>query len=291
MIENSLRLAHISDLHFGKVVFHPLQFFSKRWIGNINFALKRKKDFIHTRLYDLIPFFKEEKVTHLIISGDFSITSQSAEFQLAQNYLRQLQEAGLKIYAIPGNHDHYTKQAYKKKLFYNFFPEKYTEECPYNLKDHQITYTELIPHLWLVALDTAVATSLISSQGFFSPKAEENLEKALQQIPKEDKIILLNHFPFFQNDVPSKQLVRGSLLRNLIQKFPNIQIYLHGHTHRQIVADLRESQLPMVLDTGSTPHLQDGGCHILDIHPKEVFLSVFRYGKNWEKQKTHSFNW
>lgn len=291
MIKNSLRIAFISDLHFGKTLFSPLQFFSKRWIGNFNYTLKRKKDFVHTRLYDLIPLLQKEQVTDVIISGDFTVTSQVTEFRLAQEYLDQLKAVGLKIYAVPGNHDHYTKRAYKRKLFYKFFPEKFDENCTYSLKDHQITSTELIPHLWLIALDTAVATSFISSQGFFSPKIEENLEKVLQQIPKEDKIILLNHFPFFQNDAPSKQLVRGPLLRNIIQKFPNIQIYLHGHTHQQIVADLRNNQLPLILDPGSTPHIQDGSCHILHIQPKEVHISTFCYIENWEKHKTHLFYW
>ena len=41
-----LRIAHISDLHFAKLSLNPFQIFSKRFIGNANSLLSRKKVFI-----------------------------------------------------------------------------------------------------------------------------------------------------------------------------------------------------------------------------------------------------
>lgn len=284
-----MRFAHISDLHFGSTTLSPFQFFSKRWLGNFNYLLKRKKHFCYNRLIELIDLFKANEITHIIITGDLSVTSRRKEFKMAKRFLDLLKKEGFVVFTIPGNHDNYTKASYRRKRFYRFFEPHFHQECPYNLRDHKVSYTKLKEGLWLMGLDTAVATSWISSEGYFSPKAEENLEKALKEIPKTDRIILINHYPFFQNDPKKKQLVRAPLLKKLIGKFPNIFLYLHGHTHRQIVADLRGSDLPIISDSGSTPLIKDGACHLFSFEDNQIQLDVFRYNDNWNKSESHQF--
>lgn len=285
----NLRFAHISDLHFGSFALSPFQFFSKRWLGNFNFLFKRKREFAYDRLIELVHLFKNQGVTHVIITGDLSVTSRLIEFSMCHKFIDLLKKEGFTVFTVPGNHDQYTRRSYKKKEFYHFFDSKFDQNCPFNLKEHKVTYTQIEDHLWLIALDTAIATSLTSSQGYFSPETEENLEKILTTIPPEDKIILFNHFPFFQNDVVSKQLVRGPLLKSLLMKHPNVLFYLHGHTHRQIVADLRSNQLPIISDTGSTPHLKEGACHLFSLDHNEVKLDVYRYENSWQEKETHRF--
>ncbi|NGX46691.1 MAG: 3',5'-cyclic adenosine monophosphate phosphodiesterase CpdA [Chlamydiae bacterium] len=284
-----MRIAHISDLHFGSASFGPMQFLSKRWLGNFNYFFHRKKEFLYNRLIDLINFFKEQGITHVIITGDLSVTSRKKEFKMAKRYIDLLKKEGLSVFTIPGNHDHYTKRSDRKKHFYRFFDTHYDKDCPFNLKQHKVTYTRLKEGLWLMGIDTTVATSLISSQGHFTPEVEENLTKALKEIPKYEKVILLNHFPFFYNDAPKKHLVRGSLLKNLLQKHPNVQLYLHGHTHRQTVADLRGSDLPIISDSGSTPHIKNGACHLFDFGDNTIKLDVYRYEGEWKKSESHTF--
>jgi 3',5'-cyclic AMP phosphodiesterase CpdA len=284
-----MRFAHISDLHFGAVTLSPLQFFSKRWLGNLNFLLARKKRFHYERLYQLLDLFKKEEITHVIISGDLSVTARKKEFKRAQAFIEALKKEGLTVYTIPGNHDHYTRWAYRRKHFYRYFDSRFDPSCPYNLQDHKVTYTKLQEHLWLVGLDTALATSLISSQGHFCPKVEENLEKILSDIPKSDTILLVNHFPLFNNSPPKKELIRAPLLKALLKKHPNILLYLNGHSHRQTVADLRQSDLPILSDSGSTPHVKTGACHLIEMAPKALRLDVFYFDQTWKKQTTHHF--
>jgi 3',5'-cyclic AMP phosphodiesterase CpdA len=285
-----LRLAHISDLHFACPDLNPFQFFSKRWLGNLNFVLKRRKHFDHVqRLPALLPLFKKEKVSHVIISGDLSITSYRKEFEKASAFTYQLQSAGLLTFTIPGNHDHYTASSHRSKLFYHYFPSQFDETSPFNLKEHQVTATRLEPHLWLVALDTTGATSLLSSQGHFTEETERHLETVLGKIPPSDRIILVNHFPFFQNDKIQSRLVRGEALRAVMEKYPHILLYLHGHTHRQIIADLRPSQLPILSDPGSAPEQQDGACHLIQIDSAKVQIQVYRWKEAWELSSEHTY--
>lgn len=284
-----LQLAHISDLHFANPNWNPLQVFSKRWLGNLNFTLNRKNTFDYVqRLPALFELFKNEQVTHVFLSGDISITSHPKEFEKAGAFIEGLKRAGHIPFVIPGNHDHYTKYAYRKKLFYKFFPSQFDAESKWNLQEHKVSAVCLQPRLWLVTLDTAIATSLFSSQGHFSEQVESNLQKILELIPKDDQIILLNHFPFFQNDRAKNRLVRGETLRKILEQYPNILLYLHGHTHRQVVADLRANQLPILSDPGST--LQNrGGCHLIQIEETSIVIRVFTWEEKWLCKRQHEF--
>ena len=73
------RIAHLSDLHFGandpKIVAA-----TEAWLQ------KRKPDLV-------------------IISGDFTQRARTTQFREASAYLNRLRSAGLKVLAIPGNHD------------------------------------------------------------------------------------------------------------------------------------------------------------------------------------------
>lgn len=285
-----MRIAHISDLHFGSFSLSPFQFFSKRWLGNFNFLLKRKKEFAPERLNELVDLFKAQNVTHVIITGDLSVTSRRVEFTKAKKFIELLKSEGFEVFIIPGNHDHYTKLSDRRKTFYSFFDSQYDPQCPLNLKDHRVTYTRLGDRRWLVGLDTALATSWVSSGGCFNAETEENLKRALSAIPSNDSILLLNHFPFFQNDAEKKQMLRAPLLKNLISEHPNILVYLHGHTHRQTVADLRPNRLPIISDSGSTPHIKEGACHLFEWSNKDLKLSVYRHDNGWKETETHNFS-
>src|SRR3972149_3443827 len=152
---------------------NPLQFFSKRWIGNLNLLLFRKRGQAARLLHTLVHLLEALKVELVIVTGDLTSTSHKDEFLQAAAFVRELKERGMDAVVIPGNHDHYTKRAFRKRRFYDFFPARLTEETGHALgnfclKSHAVGVKPLAPHWWLVVLDTALATSLISSRGLFS---------------------------------------------------------------------------------------------------------------------------
>lgn len=284
-----MRLAHISDLHFGSFSLNPLQFFSKRWIGNFNYLFTRKKWFAYNRLIELIDLLMEKEVTHVLITGDFTTTARAFEYKMGKRFTELLKEKGIEVFTVPGNHDHYTAHSYRKKSYYRHFPASFDKTCPLNLKDDCITYTKLGERLWLVAMDTAISTPMFSAQGLFGPTVEKNLKKALDAIPKEDTILLMNHYPLFHNTAGKHDLVHREKLESLLKKYPNITLYLHGHTHRRVVADLRQSDLPILSDCGSTPHIKGGACHLFEIGDNAIKLDVFQHDGEWKSKETQKF--
>ncbi|HAZ15721.1 MAG: hypothetical protein A2Y28_05490 [Chlamydiae bacterium GWC2_50_10] len=290
-----LRIAHLSDLHFSKISKSPLQLFSKRWVGNLNLLLFRKREGAAKLLDSLCQLLFHLKVELVLITGDLTSTSHRSEFQLATLFVKQLHALGMEVVSLPGNHDHYTKRAYRQRRFYDFFPGHFMHEghpfSSVNLKTHAVGVKSLGNHWWLVALDTALATSLISSRGYFSKEIEDHLRDVLIKIPKKDNVLLANHFPFFQNDHPRKKLVRGEALKSLLEEFPCVKLYLHGHTHRRCLADLRANGLPLILDCGSTGMGGRVCWNLIDLEEGLIRIEHFDSKEaQWEGGKVHSFS-
>ena len=274
-----LRLAHISDLHFLKWDWSMLDFFSKRFLGNLNFLLGRKREFDHQRLNSLPSLFTEKGITHLLVTGDLTVTTSRAELKMARAFIQRFQDRGIEVLCVPGNHDQYTRRAYRKGLFYNYFSRQWDVEIAYDLKENGITAKKISPQWWVVGLDTTLATPWYASFGQFFRKVEENLIVFLNTLQKDHRVILMNHFPFFQNEGFRKRLKDGERLKDLLHEIPLIKIFCHGHTHRRCLANLQSSNLPILLDSGSTPHRDYGGWNLLHLSEQELKTQIY----HWEE--------
>jgi 3',5'-cyclic AMP phosphodiesterase CpdA len=288
-INSPLCIAHLSDLHFAKIDKDLKQFFSKRWIGNLNFLLRRKKDFNHRILESLPELLIQRKTDLVILSGDLSCTSSGAEFLLALDFVKTLQKAGLEVVVIPGNHDHYTKESYKKKTFYDFFPSYY-DSCLWNLKDDRVTVKTLKDNWTLVLLDTTLATPLLCCHGKFTEQLERNLEEVLSSIPKTDHVIIANHFPITCK-ASRPALQRRETFLTLLKKHPNIRCYLHGHNHEHKVLDLRCEGLPIAVDAGSASHSKRGSWSFLECKKDSCSFTPFHWKNGWAPEEPKQFLW
>ena len=140
-----MKIAHISDLHFFSPVPSALHLFGTAMIGYINAFIRRRKFFITAHLDQCLASLVRDNIEILIITGDFTTTADPREFLMAKEFLKKVAVAGIKVYAIPGNHDTYTKKSFQNKLFYSmldiapkFFHEKFHPEWDLILLDNTI---------------------------------------------------------------------------------------------------------------------------------------------------------
>jgi 3',5'-cyclic AMP phosphodiesterase CpdA len=285
------RLAHISDIHLSKLTFHPLKLLSKRWIGILNQILFRKKTYTKDQVYNFCDRISSLDIQYLLVTGDISTTSLETEFIEAKKIMSTVEDMGIKTIVLPGNHDNYTKAAYKKQLFYKYFQN--TTKNIYSLKDDGVEAGHLHGNWWYIAIDTTYASSIVSSRGNFSHQIESTLKKVIQDIPKEASIILANHFPFTSQMGIRKNLMRGTHLRNFLYNNPSIKIYLHGHTHSHCIADLRSSGLPIILDSGSTAHNAIGSWNLLEFENDTTCkITVYKWKNySWQEDNEKTFHW
>ena len=291
------RIAHISDLHFSTITWSPTQFFSKRWVGNANLLFRRMKEFGHDQLQELVRIFQDKQIDLLIVTGDLSTTSKKNEFILAKLFLDEIKNSGIEVITLPGNHDQYTKSDYHKQTFYEYFKSSFSHVedifSDINLKDQKVSVKKIQNDYWIITLDTSLATPLFSCHGNFSLSIEETLRKVLGSIPLNDKVIIANHFPIFTSDSKQKHLLRDNALRQVLSDFPKVKFYIHGHTHRHSIADLRNAGLPIILDSGCTSHKKRGSWNLIELSSAACDIIPYSWNGNgrsmgWiEKPKIH----
>lgn len=286
-----MKIVQISDVHFTRPNLNPFRLCPKRLIGTLNWLLFRKKESDHAPLAHLPALFQSLGVDLILVGGDLTSTSLPTEFATAKRFFDRIAQP--KIF-IPGNHDQYTSGAYREKRFYSFFknlrPAVLHRAEFFTLKDHGVEAHNIAPGWWCVALDTAPATKLTSSNGVFSETAEQYLEELLALLPENDEILLLNHFPFFQNDRARHSLIGGERLRKLVESDSRIRLYLHGHTHRHTIADLRASGLPIVLDSGCPMQKKQATWNLIDLNDKKCTVQGYLWdGRSWNAFTEHSF--
>jgi 3',5'-cyclic AMP phosphodiesterase CpdA len=262
-----MRIAHLSDFHFTKLTLNPLRLFPKRIFGHLNWWTHRKKEFDHQQLSSIPHLLKDLRVDWILLGGDFTSSSLHEEYQIAKEWTTQLPAPWI---AIPGNHDAYTKSC--AKSFYQYFD---------SLKPHAIGN-----NWWVVPIDTSSPNPIRSSKGIFSN--EQALRDELSKIP--GNVILLNHYPFFQQESPNRSLEGGEKLEQLLRDHPKIKLYLHGHTHRHSIADLQVDNLPIILDSGSCS-LKRGSWNLIDLAESGCQVTPYFWQNSWVAKESKEFVW
>jgi 3',5'-cyclic AMP phosphodiesterase CpdA len=283
-----VKIAQISDLHFTSITLNPFRLLSKRILGHFNWLFHRKSKISEKPLQNLPETLKQLGVDLILLNGDFTSTSLPSEFAKAQKFIAKLPSPWI---AVPGNHDKYTYRSERRKdYFYYIRPSRPSDH--WSLSEEKIEAHHLQNDFWLIALDTTRATNIFSSRGIFSERLENQLKRLLALLPQNAKIALFTHYPFLQNDEPRRELSRASHLEKIIQSDPRIKVYLHGHSHRQTIANLQPSNLPLILDSGCVSHGETASFHLLEILPNGMKVELYRrQNKTWQKTKEEIFEW
>ncbi len=282
------RIAHLSDPHFAAITYSLSQFFSKRWLGNSNLILFRQKTLHQKQLAELPKLLKSFELAAVCITGDLATTSLSEEFEKGADFVRSLKDEGLRVFLLPGNHDFYTKESEKSKRFYTFFP---SQSDPFSLKDDRIECHFLGEGWWWVSLDTALATSVIFSNGKFFKEIEDKLYQVLSSIPPNERIIIGNHFPLYKSGSPRHYLWRCGRLQEILKSFPNVKLYLHGHDHSPYQIDKQKEGFPLVFCAGSCSQMPQGFFNTYDLTENDCrFVQYTWNGNDWVENSSKIFS-
>src|SRR5262245_29233569 len=109
-----LRIVHFSDIHVfeSKAAWNARDLLSKRLTGWVNNRLlPRGRQFRGAAdvLRRLVDDIYRQKPDLLLFSGDATTLGVEEEFALAADILRVKDPSALPGFAVPGNHDYYTK--------------------------------------------------------------------------------------------------------------------------------------------------------------------------------------
>jgi 3',5'-cyclic AMP phosphodiesterase CpdA len=228
-----LTLIHVSDLHYHRLPLLPSQWLSKRGVGAMNLLLRRRWQFPLERAQRLVQQIDRMAWDHLVISGDLTQLGLPREFRLALHAMTPWLLRGPEhVTIVPGNHDRYTPDDLPPGPFDQCFgrfapggPERFTAK-------------RLNDRWWLAAWDSAVPQPVFIASGVVAAETLRATERWLATLPPGARVVLVNHYPlhFPETYHPHTlhELINLEDVRAWFARQP-IELYLHGHVHRNWV--------------------------------------------------------
>jgi 3',5'-cyclic AMP phosphodiesterase CpdA len=223
----SLRLVHISDIHFWQYAMNPLQLFSKRLLGMASLLVRRARKFRLERVNEVVERVLSVSPDHILVTGDLTTTALPAEFRAARRALGPWLHDPKRVTVIPGNHDRYTIGSHRDRRFEQFFGN----------------FAPSHAYPWLRYLDEETAIlgldptrSSLTARGRLP---ESQLERARVLIAGLERpvrrLIVACHYPLdapspYLHDLSGKRLVNARALGQWLATL-GPHIYCCGHVH------------------------------------------------------------
>ncbi|MBX3397290.1 MAG: metallophosphoesterase [Gemmataceae bacterium] len=235
-----IRFAHFSDVHLTSkhLGWKVRDLFTKKATGWVNVKLLgRGSRFKHAPVVvdALLGEFRAQPFDQLVFSGDATKLAFESEFQLAAAKLGVGDAALPPVVAVPGNHDYYTRPAFRAGLFEKHF-------APWldglRVDHHTYPFARKVGPAWLVAVNSATPNWAVwDASGTIGHAQLERLEKLCERLDAGPRI-LVTHYPL--------RTAKGNLehpthrLRDHAESLDaakrcGIALWLHGHLHRGFV--------------------------------------------------------
>jgi len=234
-------LAHLSDIHLGPLpTIPPLELFSKRGLGFLNWLRKRHRMHRPEVLARLIADLKSQPADHVAVTGDLVNLSLSTEFAPARAWLDRLgPPQGVTF--VPGNHDRYVRAAegLAAQVWGTYMQGDAHETFPFVRRRGPVG---------LIGLSTSLPTWPFAATGTLGPQQIERLAELLAALADEKRFrVVLIHHPPSAGSSFFRRLTDAQDLRDVLGRH-GAELVLHGHLHESSLAwlDGPRARIPCV---------------------------------------------
>ncbi len=236
-------LAHLSDIHlFALDDLPPRRLLNKRLTGWVNIKLHRGGAHQAAIAEAVAREVRGLEVDHVVITGDVTGLALETEFERVQTFLRQaLAMSADRVSMVPGNHDTYTRGAYRDRRFENHFGEHLTSDLPGASGVPGLgryPYVRLRGPLAIIGLSTAVPRPPLVASGALGKPQRMALHSLLSHEQVARRLpVLLQHHPWHNPPNAAKTALEGltdaAAEGEVLQQLER-GLLLHGHLHRRI---------------------------------------------------------
>lgn len=220
-------LLHVADLHFWRVTWDVRRLLNKRFLGNLNVALRRAREFPMERATRYIEALVSIPSDTVLFTGDFSSTSLDEEFAAAREFVDRVRAYGKQALILPGNHDVYTYESARARRFEAHFGNLFPFGG-YPAREILIGGTPVV-------LVPTVCPNLVSSKGSIT---HESIAATVDLVRAcEGPCVVAGHYPLLNRTyghvlTPGRQLRNAEFLRQALGALKRTILYVCGHTHR-----------------------------------------------------------
>ena len=245
-----MKIIHFSDIHASCWIDDPRAFLDKRFIGSLNFLLRRKAFHTWDYVRKAVKVIRNMAPDVVVCTGDLTTISGYNEFEKAKSVLLPLvEDQQIQFLYVPGNHDIYVQNAkclkYVEEIFFFFNRQKW------HLNDLPVYYD--FKSIRFLLLNQAIPGAIYDSSGFMDDKTNRWLEDMFSEAQCDDmSICLVGHFPIFDqngNNLSFRRRCRQNQKLQSAIRNGTINIALCGHIHDNFVR--RESDGGIEMCAGS----------------------------------------
>ena len=282
-----MKIIHISDLHILEIKATPLDFLNKRIIGGLNIYFNRKGEYLTENVEKLFNDINKQKFDHIIITGDFTNLALPSEFKKAKELLEMLGDHS-KISIVPGNHDSYTRKAFRKKYFQKYFDKWLINDLKVekNKKsDKKFPYVRLLDdNIAVIGFNTSITSCCFCSAGKISNYQIKEFEKMMESSQLKDryKIVLIHQdlkkvskFEEWSSGIRDRKKIVKLFSKH------KIDLVLHGHRHYNTEYQIDEENYKLkIIETAASARYtknSSGSYSIYEIKENEIKDRKVRY--------------
>ena len=255
-------LAHLSDPHIAPLPFAgPWALCSKRVLGYLSWNVRRKTVHTEAVLGALTKDLLKSAPDHIAVTGDITNIALPEEFRRAGAWLESLGAAD-RVSAIPGNHDAYTRIAWRDSMAH--WREFMTSDSDANTEENgavEFPFVRIRGNVAVVGVSTALPTLPFLATGEIGAKQMAALEGTLMSLGERGlfRVVLVHHPPVPGVSKTRKRLVDADAFSQTIAK-AGAELILHGHTHRSSVLELDApgGRVPVVGITSASANENQG---------------------------------
>lgn len=280
-------LLHMTDIHFWEIVRNPLQLMNKRFLGNLNVILRRRRAFDTTQAAAFADALAATGARVVFAGGDFTSTATDGEFRQALAFMKELTQRGLQVIALPGNHDVYTFESARRRRFERHFASFIPEEgypC-------RVTLPGGTP----LVLAPTVCPNWISSCGRIAEPDVARIAELIAEAPP-GPLIVGSHYPVLHATEGyasgrTRRLRNADALRRVLMDAAAQRpiCFLAGHVHRfSAQQDPRQPRLRHFTTAALFQHRHDGAAGAFsEIHAGAEGFTVFQHTRRdgaWQRR-------
>ena len=287
-----MRIAHLSDLHLLALDgVPPRRFVGKRVTGWLNLRLRRGDKHKLAVAQHVARAVRAHDIDHVVVTGDLSNLSLETEFEVVKSFLEH--DVGFdpeRLSLVPGNHDAYTRGAYKSRRFEHFFGAYITSDLPGAAGVPEVgrfPYVRLRGDVAIIGLSTAVPSPPLVASGKLGKAQRMALHSLLAHREVRRRFpVLLQHHPWHNPAGARHRLLEGLLDAEEeaeVLKVIDRGLLLHGHKHRRIhrVIPTERGHIDAIGSTSASLIDADldrmAGFNVYEIDRELLNVSAFRY--------------
>ncbi len=214
-----------------------MRLFNKRLTGYANLRFHRKSVHKPFAVEASLRELRKIGVDHVVVTGDVTNLALEREFELVRTVLdRELGLSPEQVSIVPGNHDTYTRGAFRTKRFAQTFAACMTSDIA--ISDSPFPYVRLRGPVALIGLSTAVPRPPLVAAGQFGTQQLQALARVLEHPEVRSRTpVFLQHHPWHNPPTRLHRLMEG--LYDAEEQAELLQsvergLLLHGHLHRRV---------------------------------------------------------